>query len=74
VIPELSEINSGFASRYPKFPNKIRVLGISGSGLGIPGSGFGLRVFCPALGAYSYSHIVLGVTLEHTHELERKPN
>jgi hypothetical protein len=42
VIPELHEINSGFASCYPKFPNKIRVSGISGSG-------FGLRVFCPAL-------------------------
>jgi hypothetical protein len=49
VIPELPEINSGFASCYPKFPNKIRVSGISGSGSGIPGSGFGLRVFCPAL-------------------------
>jgi hypothetical protein len=49
VIPELPEIISGFASCYPKFPNKIRVLGISGSGSGIPGSGFGLRVFCPAL-------------------------
>jgi hypothetical protein len=47
VIPELPEINSGFASCYPKFPNKIRVSGISGSG--IPGSGIGLRVFCPAL-------------------------
>jgi hypothetical protein len=48
VIPELPELNSGFASCYPKFPNKIRVSG-SGSGSGIPGSGFGLRVFCPAL-------------------------
>jgi hypothetical protein len=38
VILELPEINSGFASCYPKFPNKIRVSGISGSG-------FGLRVF-----------------------------
>jgi hypothetical protein len=47
VIPELPEINSGFASCYPKFPNKIRVSGILGSG--ILGSGFGLRVFCPAL-------------------------
>jgi hypothetical protein len=47
VIPELPEINLGFASCYPKFPNKIRVSGISGSG--IPGSGFGLRVFCPVL-------------------------
>jgi hypothetical protein len=47
VIPELPELNSGFSSCYPKFPNKIRVSGISGSG--IPGSGFGLRVFCPAL-------------------------
>jgi hypothetical protein len=49
VIPELPEIDSGFASCYPKFPNKIRVSGISGSGSGIPGSGFGLRVFCSAL-------------------------
>jgi hypothetical protein len=49
VIPELPEIISGFVSCYPKFPNKIRVSGISGSGSGIPGSGFGLRVFCPAL-------------------------
>jgi hypothetical protein len=49
VIPELPKINSGFASCYPKFPNKIRVSGISGSSSGIPGSGFGLRVFCPAL-------------------------
>lgn len=56
MIPELPEINSGFASCYPKFPNKIRVSGISGSGSGIPGSGFGLRVFCPAL-------IVRGVVL-----------
>jgi hypothetical protein len=47
VIPELPEINSGFASCYPKFSNKIRGSGILGSG--IPGSGFGLRVFCPAL-------------------------
>jgi hypothetical protein len=49
VIPELPEINSGFASCYPKFPNKIRVSVISGSGSGISGSGFGLRIFCPAL-------------------------
>jgi hypothetical protein len=49
VIPELPEIISGFASCYPKFLNKIRVSGISGSGSGIPGSGFGLRVFFPAL-------------------------
>jgi hypothetical protein len=35
-------INLGFASCYPKIPNKIRVSGISGSG-------FGLRVFCLAL-------------------------
>ena len=49
MIPELPEIISGFASCYPKFPNKIRVSGISGSGSGISGSGFGLRVFCPAL-------------------------
>jgi hypothetical protein len=45
-VPELPEINSGFASCYPKFPNKIWVSGISGSG-----SGFGLRVFCPAINA-----------------------
>jgi hypothetical protein len=49
MIPELPELNSGFASCYPKFPNKIRVSGISGSGLDILGSGFGLRVFCPVL-------------------------
>jgi hypothetical protein len=42
VIPELPEIISGFASCYPKFPNKIRVSGISGSGSGIPGSGYGV--------------------------------
>jgi hypothetical protein len=48
-VPELPEINSGFANCYPKFRNKIRVSGISGSGSGIPGSGFELRVFCPAL-------------------------
>jgi hypothetical protein len=45
VIPELPEINSGFASWYPKFPNKIWVSGISDSGSGIPGSGFGYRFF-----------------------------
>jgi hypothetical protein len=50
VIPELPELNSGFVSCYPKFLNKIRVSGISGSGSGILGSGFGLRVFRPALG------------------------
>jgi hypothetical protein len=49
MIPELPEIISGFASCYPKFLNQIRVSGISGSGSGIPGSGFGLRVFCPPL-------------------------
>jgi hypothetical protein len=49
VIPELPKKISGFASCDPKFPNKIRVSGISGSGSGISGSGFGLRVFCPAL-------------------------
>jgi hypothetical protein len=40
MIPKLPEINSGFASCYPKFPNKIRVSGISGLGSGIPGYGF----------------------------------
>jgi hypothetical protein len=40
VIPELPEINSGFASCYPKFPNKIRVSGISGSGILVSGYGF----------------------------------
>jgi hypothetical protein len=49
VIPKLPELNLGFASCYPKFLNKIRVSGISGSGSGIPGSGFGLWFFCPAL-------------------------
>jgi hypothetical protein len=43
VIPELPEINSGFAICYPKFPNKIWVLDISDSS-----SDFGLRFFCPA--------------------------
>jgi hypothetical protein len=47
VIPKIPEINSGFASCYPKFPNKIRVSGISGSS--VPSSGFELRVFCPNL-------------------------
>jgi hypothetical protein len=37
----IPEINSGFASCYPKFPNKIRVSGISGLGLDIPISGYG---------------------------------
>jgi hypothetical protein len=49
VVPELPEINSGLASCYPKFPNKIRVSGILGSGSGIPDLDFGLRVFGPAL-------------------------
>jgi hypothetical protein len=40
MISELPEINLGFASCYPKFPNEIRVLGISGSGSGIPVSGY----------------------------------
>jgi hypothetical protein len=40
MIPELPEINSSFASRYPKFPNKIRVLGISGSGIRVRVMGF----------------------------------
>jgi hypothetical protein len=61
VIPELPEINSGFASCYPKFSNKIRVSGISGSGSSIPGSGFGLRVFCPALGVVAIAvHLAQG--------------
>jgi hypothetical protein len=47
MIPELPEINSGFASCYPKFRNEIRVSGISSSG--IPGSGFRLPIFCPVL-------------------------
>jgi hypothetical protein len=32
--PELPEIDSGFASCYPKSPNKIWVSGISGLSLG----------------------------------------
>jgi hypothetical protein len=40
MIPELPKINSGFASCYPKFPNEIRVLGISGLCSGILGSGY----------------------------------
>jgi hypothetical protein len=47
VIPELPEINSGFASCYLKFLNKIQGLGISSLSSGIPGSGLGF--FCPAL-------------------------
>jgi hypothetical protein len=47
VTPELLEINSGFASCYSKFSNKIRVSDISG--LDIPGLNFGLQVFYPAL-------------------------
>jgi hypothetical protein len=39
MIPELPEINLGFASCYLKFPNKIWVSGILGSG--IPSSGYG---------------------------------
>jgi hypothetical protein len=51
VIPELPKINSGFASCYPKFPNKIWV-----SGSGISGSGFGFWVmgFLPSP-TYMYS-------------------
>jgi hypothetical protein len=49
VIPELPEINSGFASCYPKFPNKIRVSGILGSGFGYSGFGFRVTGFCPTL-------------------------
>jgi hypothetical protein len=49
MIPELLEINLGFASWYPKFPNKIQVSGISRSGWSIPDSSFGLRIFCLAL-------------------------
>jgi hypothetical protein len=49
VVPELPRIISGFISWYPKFPNKIRVPDIMGSGLKIPGSGIGLWVFCPGL-------------------------
>jgi hypothetical protein len=45
MIPELREINSGFASCYPKFLNEIWVSDISGLGI----SGFGSRVFCLAL-------------------------
>jgi hypothetical protein len=41
MIPELPKINSGFASCYPKFPNEIRVLGISGLCSGILGSSYG---------------------------------
>jgi hypothetical protein len=64
VIPELPEIISGFASCYPKFPNKIRVSGISDSGSGIPGSGFGLRVFFPALTMSTITSHTLSVTCE----------
>jgi hypothetical protein len=49
VLPELPRIIAGFISWYAKFPNKIRVPDVMGSGSGIPGSGIGLRVFCPGL-------------------------
>lgn len=39
---ELLKINSGFVSGHPKFLNKIRVLDILGSDIG-------LQIFCPAL-------------------------
>ena len=71
MIPELPEIISGFASCYPKFPNKIRVSGISGSGSGIPGSGFGLRVFCPALPVNITAVHVLGPTIPATSDAVR---
>jgi hypothetical protein len=40
MIPELPEINSGFASCYPKFLNKNLVSGISGSGIPVLGYRF----------------------------------
>jgi hypothetical protein len=40
-MSELLYINSGFASCYPKFLNKIQVSGISGSNSVILASGFG---------------------------------
>jgi hypothetical protein len=59
-VPELSKINSGFASCYPKFSNEIRVSGISDSS--IPSSDFSFfstltspEVFflCVSLGGYT---------------------
>jgi hypothetical protein len=47
MILKLPKLSSGFTSCYPKFPNEIRVLGISNLGLGIPGSDFELQVFLP---------------------------
>jgi hypothetical protein len=63
VIPELSEINSGFTSCYPKFPNKIRVSGISDSSSGVPGSSFGF--FAQPTNSI-YRHWILGLK---THSL-----
>jgi hypothetical protein len=57
MIPELPEINSGFASCYSKFPIKIRVSGISDSD--IPVSGYG--VFPSPIG---HSHSVSGASKE----------
>jgi hypothetical protein len=37
----------GFCKLLPEIPEQNS--GILGSGSGIPGSGFGLRIFCPAL-------------------------
>jgi hypothetical protein len=58
MIPELPEINSGFASCYLKSPNEIRVLGILGLNSVILGSGFGLWVFCPTLTAQVDSGLI----------------
>jgi hypothetical protein len=45
LVPELSRKNSDFRSCYPKFPNKIRILGNLSDGSGVLGLGIGLRFF-----------------------------
>jgi hypothetical protein len=63
-------INSGFTSCHPKFPNEIRVSGISGSVSGISGSSFGLLVFCLALrlAAITSCPSLEHLPLEHLHQ------
>jgi hypothetical protein len=46
----ITEINSGFASCYPKLPNKIRISGILGLDSGIPGSSFDIFLPSPCAG------------------------
>jgi hypothetical protein len=48
LLPELSEIISGFQICYPLWCSGYSGSGFSGSGSGFSGSGFGYRVLCPA--------------------------